>query len=844
VVAEQGALAGAIPSWRDKAGQADPWARIGSAGAASITIDGFHLHKQAALLFAKTFYDDLLTRPAGAVNEGESRASQILASFLPATFVRALAASEPIAWQPPDGSGIRTMAGLAEQMTDHEGESGPFPCSPNHDLRWLPDEIHTAGLINLWSVSNKTVVANCDGAIDAYLGDPRVQHRREDSWTVTGWETANRARVVAAFSALLDAEMLQRTVDPNTGRPYTVKQKPTVLIDTYDLLGTLRKRIARFKAEAQRVLDGASPLLEQRAAAFAQFRSELLDSRKSGRLQRQFLQVAQSDLDVRSWYSLLSTWVEIADGWIVTVDRWLDEVGEGATGWFSYMQALRDDVRARGDDLLAGRHKLACASNHAFVPETGGAGERALLDELVVSSGVLDQLLGECRFVWTKTEAGTPRLMLEGLAPAPSREREAVVQRLRELGTSRASDYKVTNHVSADTVHYAQEALKRVFQELTVWTGWAFDYTHIEIPEAEQQHRTPDVEKWTHGKVDAFLRGSVAELALNGDGAGSVFRERAVWGPFTLTGAHPAAARIAKAARARLEDGTYSVVDAPANSTVLRAFECLLRVPYDAIALYEPMVSSLGRVPAEDLGLYAPEMAVRRAELLRRVLERHGIKRSPWTFGPAAMTLTADADGTDGSLRRTALCLAAELLDVVPGRGTEPDRLGIVVDGRILANLGEGEPLAVIEGLRDPMNVKAVAELDSRIEDHVAQYRGANGGLSPSLAEELEEAALERWSRPPTVGDRDDEDIYLLLIAEALDLAAAYARKSDGRGAPAPKPSGTPVASRAVPAAQVAKHDVTSLPQTATHFDQSAPARAAKTVSWAGPVGGRGSMLA
>jgi hypothetical protein len=301
---------------------------------------------------------------------------------------------------------------------------------------------------------------------------------------------------------------------------------------------------------------------------------------------------------------------------------------------------------------------------------------------------------------------------------------------------------------------------------------------------------------------------------------------------------------VAKAAHERLNDGTFPVEDAPANVACLRAFECLLRVPFDGIELYEPLVASLGHISEEAIGLYAPEMCVRRAELLRRVLERHGIKRSPWTFGPAAMTLTADSDGTDGSLRRTALGLAADLLDVVPGQGVNPDRLGIIADGRMLADLGDGDPVGIIEGLRDPMNARAIAELDARIEDHVAQFRGSAGGLSPSFTTRLEEAAYQRWSKNATVGGRDEQDVCLLLLAEVLDVAETYDRRSGGHGDTGPKADSRGHASRPDRVARVATRETALLPQSTPRVHEPVPARAVETASRAGTAGAQGSTSA
>lgn len=829
VNSEAGALGGAFANWRQIAGQAEPSSRIGSAGASSIRVDGLHLHSQATLLRCVEFYDRMLARPAGAVNAGLNEASQLLAGFPAATLVRAHAAGEQIAWQPPDGSGVRTMAGLAEHLTEHDGGAGPFPCSPNHDVKHLPDEVNTARISNLALVSNKTVVTNSDAITAEYMGDARVQRGREDAWTVAGWLAAERSRVAAEFDALIESHMLQGSIDPNTGRARTIGQTEGQLRDMYDLLATLFDRITAFRSAAQRHLDAASPLIERRASAHEASRSELLDSPKSGSLQRQHLQVAQDDLDVRVWQAEMKAWIDIASDWRDCVKSWLDEVGEGAGGWCSYLQMLREDVRAQSDNLLANRRALACASNHIYVPQIGEAGEDALHQELSHNPGYLDQLFNNLRLVWSLDKERRPRLMLEGLEPAPSRERESVVQHLRELGSSTLSEYKVTNHVPADVIHYVGRVLKRSYQSLSVWDGLAFDYNHIEIPAADRESRTPHIGQWTNGVIDDFLRGSAPELVLTGTGAGDAYLEKVVWGPMALTGIHPSAAKIAAAARSVLGDGAFAVVDTPASTTVLRAFQCALRIKYDRIALYEPMVAALKAVPAAELGLYAPEMAVRRSETLRRVLEDAGIKREPWTFGPAAMTLTADSDGTDGSLRRASLGRALDLFDPLPGRVADADHIGIVVDNRKTIDLGPGEPLAIIEALRSKANAKAVAELDARIEDYIADFRREDGVLDPALAEQLADIAAD-WAHDNTTGTEDEQDVHLLMIAELLDLSEAFAKKS-GRGDGAPPSSGRQRGGRrSAHITRAASREMVTTPVAISSQAEAAP----RPVSWAG----------
>jgi hypothetical protein len=246
-----------------------------------------------------------------------------------------------------------------------------------------------------------------------------------------GWLATERARVAAEFDALLESHMLQGSIDQNTGRPRTIAQAEGQLRDTYDKLTTLFERITAFRSAAQRHLDAAAPLIERRSSAHAASRSTLLDSPKSGSLQRQHLQVAQDDLDVRVWQAEMKAWIDIASDWRDRVKSWLDEVGEGAGGWFNYLQMLREDVRTQSDNLLASRRALACARNHIYVPQIGDAGEDALHQELSRDPGYLDQLFGALRLVWTLDKERQPKLMLEGLDPAPSRERESVVQHLR-----------------------------------------------------------------------------------------------------------------------------------------------------------------------------------------------------------------------------------------------------------------------------------------------------------------------------------------------------------------------------------------------------------------------------
>lgn len=833
MVAESGVLAGMIPAWRMLVGQADPNSRLGSAGAASIRTDSFHLHLQAAYALTRAFYEGVVSRPDGS-GDGESHAAQLLAAFLPATFARMLASGQEPQWSAP-GGGVRSIGGIAQMITDPEGESGPFPSPANHDVRWLADEVHTAAWPNLFSISNKAVVANCDATVASYLGDPRAGHHRSDEWTVNGWLGANRKRVVSDFTRLLDAEMLERTIDPNAGRAYTLEQKPSVVADTADFLSILRSRFIVFRDEAQNKIDTASRLVEQRAVALSKLRSELHDARPSARLQREFVAASQNDLDIRVWLALMTTLVDIANGWILEVDSWLKEAGEDASGWFSYLKMLADDVRAREQELLAARRKMASAANHVYMPSVGGAGEAALIEEFIRSSGALAALRASCRLTWTKMESGEPRLLLEGIDAAPARERKSVVARLRVLGADRAHSFKVENHVSADTLHFAQTALRASFESLTLADGMSYEYTHVEIPLAESQGRTPSVNTWTSERVDSLLRGAKAELSLDGAGGSDVYREQVAWGPLTLAGVHPLAAEVTAAMSDRLTEGSFTITDTPSNRTIMRAFEVLLRVPFDAPTLYPRMIDALRRVPAEQLGLYAPESSVRRAEKLARVIEEHGYRRRPWTFCPSVASLAADRDGTDGALRRTTLGLLADLFDVIPGNGADPDELGIVERGKTLANFGEGDEVEIIRNLRDPLLRRAVAVLDSRIEKFVSTYRHRDGSLDFKLASRIEDDAISHWFASDTPLSRAEKDVKLILLAEALTLAEAFARKA-GRAGSAESKRGS---SRKTTKARVA----TDTDSAISPVPAPAPTEAAKATSQSG-VSGNGSRPA
>ncbi len=774
---EQGALVGALPTWRAQAAQVDPLSCLGSAGAASVRIDNTLIQRQAELEFARAFYDPLLRREDGAPNVGVAVARELIAAFAPAAMVRQVAAREVVSWSPPGGDGARTMAGLAAQLTDGDGRIGPLPCSAGHDVKWLADEVPTSSALRLRHVSNAQVVQSAEALIEAYLGAPATRPRRDDAWTIRGWTSASVAAVAKKFAELLDATVRSGGLDPASGLPHTVRQRPLWLLDTVEMLEELRAQTGGFKNAAQAALALGTPLSEQRASQLDAKRSRLLGSPRSADLQRDYLRAAQDQLDLHVWHALLEAWIQVADAWLGEIDHWLAIMGS-STGWLAHLRDQDDDVRSSAEVLLAGRRKLGSAANHRYMPTIGGAGETALLRQLVVGSGAVEALQEQCRFAWHAERDGSHVLLLEGIPRAPERDREVVVRRLTQSGQGVPADYKLATHVSADLVSYAAEKLADECRSLTVWDGMAYEFSHVALPAAEREHRPVDQTDWASEVVDALLQGAAPELGLDGDAMDGVFIERFAWGPLTGSGSHGRAAEMARAAASHLERGTFTLTDTP-NGSVLRAFTVLLRVPFDACRIYPALLDALRRVPAEQLGLYAPEMAVRRAEALCRVLEDRGLLTRPRALCPAAATLAADADGSDGALRLAVLGMTLDVLDTIVGAGTEEDHVGLIEAGRVFADFcPTGDWVGLIEGLRERGNERAVVKLQARVDASVAGRRRGRSASPQWLADRVVQEAERIWAATADATDRFKRDVHLLFYAEALSLADALAAKS------------------------------------------------------------------
>jgi hypothetical protein len=777
LIEEQGALVGALPTWRTQAALVDSVSCLGSAGAASVRIDNTLIQRQAELEFARAFYEPLLRRQEGTPNAGVAQARDLIAAFPPAAMVRQVAAHEAIAWSPPAGDGSRTMAGLAAQLTDGDGKIGPLPCSPGHDVKWLVDEVPVATALRLRHVSNAQVAQSAEALIEAYLGDPATRPKRDDAWTIRGWTSASVAAVAKKFAELLDATVRSSGLDSASGLPYTVRQRPLWLLDTVEMLEELRTQIGGFKDAAQAVLGLGTPLNERRASQLDAKRSRLLGSPRSADLQRDYLRFAQDQLDLHVWHALLEGWTQVADAWLGEINRWLAIMGR-ATGWLAHLRDQDDDVRSSAEVLLAGRRKLGSAANHRYMPRIGGAGETALLRQLVAGSGAVEALQEQCRFAWHAERDGSHLLLLEGIPRAPERDREVVVRRLTQSGQSVPADYKLATHVSADAVSYAAESLTEDCRALTVWDGMAYEFSHVVLPAAEREHRLADQADWAREVVDALLQGAVPELGLDGEATDGVFIERFAWGPLTGSGSHERAAEMARAAASHLEQGTFTITDTP-NGSVLRAFTVLLRVPFDACRIYPALLDALRRIPAEQLGLYAPEMAVRRAEILSRVLEDRGLLKRPRALCPSAATLAADADGSDGALRLAVLGTTLDVLDTIVGAGTEEDHVGLIEAGRVLADFClVGDWVGLVEGLRARGNERAVADVQARIDVAIAGRRRGKSASPQWLANRIVQEAERIWAATADATDRFKRDVHLLFYAEALSLADALAAKS------------------------------------------------------------------
>ena len=783
-IEEQGALAGALPTWRAKAAQVDHISCLGSAGAASVRIDNTLIQRQTELAFAQAFYGALLRREEGEPSLGVARARELVATFTPAAMVRQVAASEPVSWSPPTSEGVRTVAGLATQLAAGDREIGALPASAGHDVKWLTDEIPVTSGLRLRNVSNAQVVQSTEAAIEAYLGDPGTRPQRSDAWTVRGWASASFTAVTTQFAELLDDELRSGNLDPASGLPYTLGQRPLWLLDSVEMLAELRSLITAFKDAAQAALACGTPLSEKCASTLDERRSRLLAAPRSADLQRAYLRSAQNQLDLRVWQALMEAWIQVADAWLGAVDRWLTITGDGASGWLAHLRAQDDDVRSRAEVLLAERRKLAVAANHRYMPGVGGAGELALLDQLVSGSSAVTTLLEHCRLAWHEERDGSHELFLQGIPRAPEREREVVVRRLKQSGRALPADYKTTTHVSADVVSYGAHVLTDPCRSLTVWDGMAYEFEHEVQPAAERRHQLADQAAWVGEIIDALLHGASPELGLDGEMLDGVFVERFAWGPLTASGRHSRADEMARASAAHLEHGTFTAVDTP-NGSVLRAFSIMLRVPFDACRSYPALLESLRRVPAEQLGIYVPEMSARRAELFSRLLEKRGLLRRPRALSPAAATLCADGDGSDAALRLAVLGTALEAFDIIDGRGTEDDRVGLIEGGRILADFSPaGDWVGLIEGLRSRGNERAVAQLQARVEAAIAGRRRGRGASPQSLVARILQAAERLWATTTDVGDRFESDVRLLYYAEAVSLADALAAKATrARGA-------------------------------------------------------------
>jgi len=235
---------------------------------------------------------------------------------------------------------------------------------------------------------------------------------------------------------------------------------------------------------------------------------------------------------------------------------------------------------------------------------------------------------------------------------------------------------------------------------------------------------------------------------------------------------------MARAAASHLEHGTFTITDTP-NGSVLRAFTVLLRAPFDACRIYPSLLDALRRVPAEQLGLYAPEMAVRRAEILCRVLEDRGLLKRPRALCPSAATLAADADGSDGALRLAVLGTTLDVLDTIVGAGTEEDHVGLIEAGRVLADFcPTGDWVGLIEGLRERGNESAVVKLQARVDASVSGRRRGRSASPQWLANRIIQEAERIWAATADATDRFKRDVHLLFYAEALSLADALAAKS------------------------------------------------------------------
>lgn len=783
-IEEQGALAGALPTWRTHAAQVDRLSCLGSAGAASVRIDNTLIQRQAELAFAQAFYGALLHPEDGAPNVGVARGRELIAAFAPAVMVRQVATAELISWSPPASDGTRTMAGLAAQLSDGAGTTGPLPASANHDVKWLADEVPVASALRLRHVSNAQVVQSAEAAIEAYLGDPATRPQRDDAWTVRGWTSASAAAAGKKFAELLDAELRAGNLEPTSGLPYTLRQRPLWLHDSAQMLEELRTQIGAFKDAAQAALASGTPLSEKRAAQLDGVRSRLLAAPRSADLQRDYLRAAQDQLDLRIWQALMEAWIQVAGAWLGEVDRWLAIIGGGPSGWLSHLRAQDDALRADAEALRAGRRKLALAANHRYMPAVGGAGESALLDQIVTRSGAVERLQEQCRLSWHQERDGSHELLLQGIPRAPEREREVVVRRLTQAGQALPADYKTTTHVSADLVSYANTVLGDACRSLTVWDGMAYEFEHEVQPAAERKHQLADQAAWTGEVIDDLLHGAAPELGLDGEAQDGVFTERFAWGPLTASGSHSRADQMARTAAEHLEHGTFTACDTP-NGSVLRAFSIMLRVPFDACRIYPALLESLRRVPAEQLGLYAPEMAARRGELFSRVLEERGLLRRPRGLSPAAATLCADGDGSDSALRLAVLGTTLDAFDVIPGRGTQGDRVGLIEDGRPFADFSPvGDWVGLIEGLRARGNGHALTQLQARVDALIAGHRRGKGASRQSLAVQVLRVAEKLWATTAAASDRFERDVHLLFYAEALSLADALAAQSaPARGA-------------------------------------------------------------
>ena len=245
-----------------------------------------------------------------------------------------------------------------------------------------------------------------EAAIEAYLGGPGTRPQRSDAWTVRGWASASVTAVTTQFAELLDDELRSGNLDPASGLPYTLGQRPLWLLDSVEMLAELRSLITAFKDAAQAALAWERRSSEKCASTLDERRSRLLAAPRSADLQRAYLRSAQDQFDLRVWQALMEAWIQVADAWLGAVDRWLTITGDGASGWLAHLRAQDDDVRSRAEVLLAERRKLAVAANHRYMPGVGGAGELALLDRLVSGSGAVTALLEHCRFAWHQERDG------------------------------------------------------------------------------------------------------------------------------------------------------------------------------------------------------------------------------------------------------------------------------------------------------------------------------------------------------------------------------------------------------------------------------------------------------